>query len=67
MIVIKLLLNSQKWPHQLKRWPVMNLSSLVMSCFIFFVEHEGPLTAVNISNDGLFVLAGTKTVSIAYV
>ena len=45
----------------------MNLSSLVMLCFIFFVEHEGPLTAVNISNDGLFVLAGTKTVSIAYV
>lgn len=30
---------------------------------VYLKEHEGPLTAVNISDDGLFVLAGTKTVS----
>ena len=27
------------------------------------LEHEGPLTAVNITSDGLYVLAGTNTVS----
>ena len=27
------------------------------------LEHEGPLTAVNITSDGLYVLAGTSTVS----
>ena len=41
-----------------------HLSGKLQQCFgAYFLEHEGALTAVNISSDGLYVSAGTKTVS----
>ncbi|CAH3162897.1 unnamed protein product [Porites lobata] len=40
---------------------ILRLWPLDFSTVFLEAEHEGPLTAVNISSDGLFVLAGTKT------
>ncbi|XP_067044850.1 WD repeat-containing protein 90-like isoform X1 [Acropora muricata] len=40
---------------------ILRLWPLDFSTVFLEAEHEGPLTAVNISDDGLFVLAGTNT------
>ncbi|XP_068672849.1 WD repeat-containing protein 90-like isoform X2 [Montipora foliosa] len=40
---------------------ILRLWPLDFSTVFLEAEHEGPLTAVSISGDGLFVLAGTKT------
>lgn len=37
--------------------------SVVCSVVYCTVEHEGPVTAVDISMDGMKILAGTKSVS----